>query len=87
MNIFRGYTDGLASSYGVATCQSSAFARPKAPSPATPKLARLSFVKAVQAVVRIVSKRRGSSPAPSDHSSMISRVFTLFARQATPQLS
>jgi len=82
MNIFRGYTDGLASSYGVAAYQAPAFAQPTSPKPA-----RRSFVKALQAVARMVSKRRGGSPAPSDLSSGVLADFDLFARPATPQLS
>lgn len=81
MNLFRGYTDGLASSYGIATYQSRTFSRPSAPKPAC-----RPFVKALKAVAHIFS-RRGGSPAPSELSSKIFAVFSLFSRSEAPQMS
>jgi hypothetical protein len=52
MNLFRGYTNGLASSYGIATYQSRTFARPSAPRPA-----RRPSVKALKAVAHIFPGR------------------------------
>ncbi len=77
MNIFRGYTDGLAAGYQVATYQSGSF---KHSSRKTRTLRRSqgSFVKIVARLAALAAKgaqkllkRRGGPAAPSDFSAQL----------------
>lgn len=88
MSIFRGYTDGLAAGYQVATYQSGSFKRQ--PSNAAPWRARVSLTKAVARFAASSLKgaqklltRRGKSVAPSDFSAQLD----LFMQPAAPQTS
>lgn len=92
MNIFRGYTDGLATGYQVATYQSGSFKRQSAT--AASRRARVSLAKAVAGLAasslkaalrgaQKLLKRRGKSVAPSDFSAQLD----LFMQPAAPQAS
>lgn len=92
MSIFRGYTDGLAAGYQVATYQSGSFKRQSAE--AATRRARVSLTKAVARFAASSLKgalkgtqklltRRGKSVAPSDFSAQLD----LFIQPAAPQTS
>ncbi|MCE8000712.1 MAG: hypothetical protein HEP70_17810 [Rhodobiaceae bacterium] len=92
MSIFRGYTDGLAASYQVATYQSGNFKRQS--SKAAPRRARVSLAKAVAGFAtsslkgalkrtQKLLKRRGKPVAPSNFSTQLD----LFMQPAAPQTS